>query len=246
MPPLEFSSQRPRDQVAQARAAYLAWQVEPPVFADTTIALNLWRVIQTLREAVPRDTILTNGAGNFASWGHRFWQYGNRNAALRTQLAPTSGAMGYGVPAGIAAALLSAQQSQAQTVVTLSGDGDFMMNGQELATAVQYGARVLFIVFNNRMFGTIRMHQERHYPARISGTELHNPDFAALARAYGAFGASVEKTDDFAAVLQRALTHLREQAGPALIELRYDGNVITPSATLAGIRDTALAAVAKS
>ena len=198
--------------------------------------------MQTLRDALPRETILTNGAGNFASWGHRFWQYGHRDASLRTQLAPTSGAMGYGVPAGIAAALLGAQLGHAQPVVTLSGDGDFMMNGQELATAVQYGARVLFIVFNNRMFGTIRMHQERNYPARISGTDLHNPDFAALARAYGAFGESVDKTDAFAAVLQRALTYLRDQAGPALIELRYDGNVITPSATLAGIRKNAFAA----
>jgi acetolactate synthase-1/2/3 large subunit len=225
------AAQQGTDQVAQARAAYLAWQAEPALFADTSIALNLWSVMQTLRDTLPRDTILTNGAGNFASWGHRFWQYGHRDAALRTQLAPTSGAMGYGVPAGIAAALLGAQQGQAQPVVTLTGDGDFMMNGQELATAVQYGARVLFIVFNNRMFGTIRMHQERNYPARVSGTELHNPDFAALARAYGAFGESVDETDAFAAVLQRALTHLRDQAGPALIELRYDGNLITPSAT---------------
>lgn len=245
MPLLDRPAHKHVDQVAQARAAYVAWQAEPALFADTSIALNLWQVMQVLREALPRDTILTNGAGNFASWGHRFWQYGNREAALRTQLAPTSGAMGYGVPAGIAAALLGAQQGHAQPVVTLTGDGDFMMNGQELATAVQYGARVLMIVFNNRMFGTIRMHQERDYPARISGTELHNPDFAALARAYGAFGESVDETKQFSAVLQRALTHLQQQAGPALIELRYDGNVITPSATLMGIRESALARAAK-
>ena len=114
-----------------------------------------------------------------------------------------------------------------------------MMNGQELATAVQYAVPVLFIVFNNRMFGTIRMHQERHYPARISGTELHNPDFAALARAYGAFGESVEETDQFADVLQRAMAYLRDEGKPALIELRYDGNLISPSTTLARIRENA-------
>jgi acetolactate synthase-1/2/3 large subunit len=240
MTPLATHAQQRRDQLTQARSAYLQWQAEPAIFADPAMRLNLWRVMQTLREAMPVDTILTNGAGNFASWGHRFWQYGNRDSALRTQLAPTSGAMGYGVPAGIAAALLGTQP-----VLTLTGDGDFMMNGQELATAVQYGARVLFIVFNNRMFGTIRMHQERNYPARISGTELHNPDFAALARAYGAFGESVEATDQFTDALQRALAHLRDQAGPALIELRYDGNLITPSATLNGIREQANKASSK-
>ena len=251
MAPLDRSAQPNIDQVAAARAAYLGWQSEPILFADRSILLNLWQVMQTLRAALPRDTILTNGAGNFASWGHRFWQYGNRDAGaasstpLRTQLAPTSGAMGYGVPAGIAAALLGAQQNHQQHVVTLAGDGDFMMNGQELATAVQYGARVLIVVFNNRMFGTIRMHQERNYPARISGTELHNPDFAALARAYGAFGESVDKTEQFSGVLQRALAHLQQQGGPALIELRYDGNVITPSATLTSIRESAIAAAIK-
>ena len=245
MPVERSAAEQQRDQVAQARAAYLAWQAEPALFTDKSIALNLWRVMQILREKFPPTTILTNGAGNFATWGHRFWQYGNRDAALRTQLAPTSGAMGYGVPAGIAAALLGAQRGNAQPVVTLSGDGDFMMNGQELATAVQYGAKVLFIVFNNRMFGTIRMHQERNYPARISGTELHNPDFAALARAYGAFGESVEHTEEFATVLQHALRYLHENAGPALIELRYDGNIITPSATLTDIRKSAFAAAIK-
>ena len=242
MAPLERHSVQRQEHVAQAREAYQTWQTEPALFADGAMQLNLWRVMHTLREALPANTILTNGAGNFASWGHRFWQYGNRSGALRTQLAPTSGAMGYGVPAGIAAALLGAQQEHAQPVLTLTGDGDFMMNGQELATAVQYGARVLFIVFNNQMFGTIRMHQERNYPARVCGTELHNPDFAALARAYGAWGETVDQTDQFAGALQRALTRLREQPGPALIELQYDGNLITPSATLAGIRKTAHAA----
>ena len=233
------------EHLGQARQDYLQWQREPAICADPSMRLNLWRVMQILLASLPAETILTNGAGNFASWGHRFWRYGSRGAPLRTQLAPTSGAMGYGVPAGIAAALLSAQQSQLQAVVTLTGDGDFMMNGQELATAVQYGARVVFIVFNNQMFGTIRMHQERHYPERVSGTGLHNPDFAALARAYGAFGETVEDTTEFAEVLARALAYCRDHARPALIELRYDGNLITPSATLAGIRAAAKSTLAK-
>ena len=238
-------SQSRLQEVAEARQDYLQWQREPAICADLSVRLNLWRVMQILLATLPAETILTNGAGNFASWGHRFWRYGSRDAPLRTQLAPTSGAMGYGVPAGIAAALLSAQQSQPQPVVTLTGDGDFMMNGQELATAVQYGARVVFIVFNNHMFGTIRMHQERHYPERVSGTGLHNPDFAALARAYGAFGETVEDTAEFAGVLERALAYCRDHARPALIELRYDGNLITPSTTLAAIRAAAKSTHAK-
>jgi acetolactate synthase-1/2/3 large subunit len=124
-------------------------------------------------------------------------------------------------------------------VLTLAGDGDFMMTGQELATAVQYQAGVLFIVFNNSMFGTIRMHQERHYPARVLGTELRNPDFAALARAYGAHGEMVDTTGAFADALQRAQSHIQATGMPALIELRYDGNLITPNATLDMIRQTA-------
>lgn len=227
-------------QCAPARAAYRAWQEEPALCKAPETALNLWHVMQTLREKLGPDTVLTNGAGNFASWGHRFWQYGSRAAGLRTQLEPTSGAMGYGVPAGIAAALVSSLRGIPRTVLTLAGDGDFMMNGQELATAVQYRARVLLIIFNNNMYGTIRMHQERHFPARISGTELHNPDFAALARAYGAFGESVTTTQEFDATLGRACAHMEAQSGPAIIELRYDGNLITPSTTLAAIRQSAL------
>jgi acetolactate synthase-1/2/3 large subunit len=126
-----------------------------------------------------------------------------------------------------------------RTVVTFAGDGEFMMTGQELATAVQYGAGVVIIVFNNNMFGTIRMHQEREYPGRVSGTGLHNPDFAALARAYGGHGEVVENTADFAPALERALAHANQQNLPALIELRYDGNLITPNATLETIRKTA-------
>jgi acetolactate synthase-1/2/3 large subunit len=130
-------------------------------------------------------------------------------------------------------------------VVTFAGDGEFMMTGQELATAVQYGAGVVLIVFNNNMFGTIRMHQEREYPGRVSGTGLHNPDFAALARAYGGHGEVVEKTADFAPALERALAHANQENLPAVIELRYDGNLITPNATLETIRKTAEAGKAR-
>ena len=223
--------------VAAARADYAAWQQEPALFAGDRQPLNLWQVVRTLQEALPAQTILTNGAGNFASWAHRFWRY----AGFRTQLAPSSGAMGYGVPAGVAAAILEAHRGTRRPVLTFAGDGDFMMNGQELATAVQFTAPVLFIVFNNGMFGTIRMHQERAYPGRVSGTALRNPDFAALARAYGAAGEIVETTAAFAPALQRALAHIASTGLPALIELRYDGNLITPNATLDSIRARALA-----
>lgn len=228
--------------VAPARAEFDAWQAEPPIFANQSAKLNLWQVVQTLQSTLPRDTVLTNGAGNFASWAHRFWLYGDKSTAFRTQLAPTSGAMGYGVPAGVAARIVEQHQGKPRTVLTFAGDGDFLMTGQELATAVQYEAGVLFIVFNNSMYGTIRMHQEREYPARVSGTELRNPDFAALARAYGAHGAVVETTEAFADALQAALAHMAATGLPALIELRYDGNLITPNATLESIRRSAQAA----
>jgi acetolactate synthase-1/2/3 large subunit len=220
-----------RHTVAEAKAELAAYQEQPPIFRDGSSPLDLWQLVQQLMEAAPPDTIITNGAGNYATWAHRFYRYG----AMRTQLAPTSGAMGYGVPAGIAAKIIDPQR----TVVTFAGDGEFMMNGQELATAVQYKAGVVIIVFNNSMFGTIRMHQERGYPGRVSGTTLHNPDFAALAKAYGAHGEVVARTEEFGPALARALEHTRTQKLPALIELRYDGNLITPNATLETIRATA-------
>ncbi|HEX8957971.1 MAG TPA: thiamine pyrophosphate-binding protein, partial [Burkholderiaceae bacterium] len=231
-----------RGALEEARADLLAWQKEPAVFKDGKVALNLWQVVQTLQAELPADTILTNGAGNFATWGHRFWRYGDKSSGLRTQLAPTSGAMGYGVPAAVAARIATQHAGKPRSVLNFAGDGDFMMNGQELATAVQYRAGVLFIVFNNGMYGTIRMHQEKTYPARVSGTELHNPDFAALARAYGAFGEMVDKTADFAPALRRARAHIAETGLPALIELRYDGTLLTPGASLEAIRQAALAA----
>jgi len=218
--------------VETARAEYLANQTEAPIFKDKNQPLNLWQVVQEISKQVPRDAIITNGAGNHTTWAHRYYRYGQ----MRTQLAPTSGAMGYSVPSGIAAKLTHPER----TVITFAGDGEFMMNGQELATAAQYGVGVVVIVFNNGMYGTIRMHQEREFPNRQVGTELHNPDFAALARAYGGSGEIVTKTDEFAPALQRALAFARDKKLPALIELRYDGNLITPGATLETIRNTAM------
>jgi acetolactate synthase-1/2/3 large subunit len=160
----------------------------------------------------------------------RFYQY----TGYRTQLAPTNGAMGYGVPAAIAAKIAQPKR----TVVCFAGDGDFMMNGQELATAVQYGAGVIFVVVNNGMYGTIRMHQEREYPARVYGTALRNPDFAQLAKAYGAYGAVVEKTSDFAPAFEQAVS----SGSPAILELRIDPDAITTRTSLSAIREKALQA----
>jgi len=232
MEPVDASAWR--DSVEQARAEYSAWQQQPSIFKDNNAPLNLWQVVQELKAQCPADTIITNGAGNYATWAHRYWAYGG----MRTQLAPTSGAMGYSVPSGVAAKIID----PSRTVVTFAGDGEYLMNGQELATAVQYKAGVVIIVFNNQMFGTIRMHQEREYPGRVSGTTLHNPDFAAVARAFGGHGETVAATEDFAPALQRALAFTREQSLPAIIELRYDGNLITPGATLDTIRKQAVAA----
>lgn len=229
-----------RHTVAEARADLQAWQAEPPIFKDKQARLNLWQVVQALKAELPADTIITNGAGNFATWAHRFWSYGG----LRTQLAPTSGAMGYGAPAAVAAGIIEKHAGRQRSVVNFAGDGDFLMNGQELATAVQFQSGVLFIVFNNGTYGTIRMHQEREFPARVSGTSLHNPDFAALAKAYGAHGEAVDTTEDFVVALGRARAHIASTGMPALIELRYDADLITPNASLESIRNTALKAKA--
>jgi acetolactate synthase I/II/III large subunit len=190
-------------------------------------ALNMAQVVEFLRKRLPANAILTNGAGNFASWLHRFYPY----TGFRTQLAPTNGAMGYGFPAAVAAKITHPDRP----VVCFSGDGDYLMNGQELATAVQYGANVITLVINNGMYGTIRMHQEREYPARVWGTELRNPDFAALARAYGAHGETVSATQEFEPAFERALA----SGKPALIECRIDPEAITPKTTLSAIRAAA-------
>jgi acetolactate synthase-1/2/3 large subunit len=191
--------------------------------------LDLGQVVRELNVKLPADTLVANGAGNYSGWVHRYWQYG----AFRTQLAPTSGAMGYGVPAAIAARL----HEPRRPVVCFAGDGCFLMTGQELATAAQYGADVLFLVVNNGMYGTIRMHQEREYPKRVHGTALRNPDFAALARSYGAHGETVRATAEFGPALERALASGR----PALIELVIDPDAITTRTTLSAIRKAALA-----
>jgi acetolactate synthase I/II/III large subunit len=189
--------------------------------------LDLGEVMAFLRDRLPENAILTNGAGNFSVWAHRFYRF----TRYRTQLGPTSGAMGYGLPAAVAAKLVHPER----IVVCFTGDGDFLMTGQELATAVQYELPVVVVLVNNRMFGTIRMHQERHYPGRVVGTDLLNPDFAALAAAFGAHGEAVERTADFEPAFERAL----ESGRPALVELQVDPEGITPRATLSQLRAAA-------
>lgn len=193
--------------------------------------IDMPALVGLLQQHLPPDAVLTNGAGNFASWTHRFFRHHGLAKGHKTQLAPTVGAMGYGVPAGIAAAITSGR-----IAVTMAGDGDFMMNGQELATAVQYGAKTIVILLNNSMFGTIRMHQERDYPNRKAGTVLRNPDFVALAQAYGFVGVKISKTAQFEAQLLAALE--REQG--TLIEVMLDPEVITTRGTLSAITQAAL------
>lgn len=193
-------------------------------------AVQLGEIVAHMRDTLPPDTIVANGAGNYSGWVHRFWRF----REFGTQLAPTSGSMGYGVPAAVAAALAYPER----TVLSFSGDGCFQMNGQELGTAVQYDAKPIFFVINNGMYGTIRMHQEREYPTRVSGTDIVNPDFAALARAYGAHGETVSRTEEFEAAFERA----RKAGRAALIELRIDPEAITTRTTLSKIRETALSA----
>jgi acetolactate synthase-1/2/3 large subunit len=209
-----------------ARSDYLDNIKHSPVPGD----LQMGDIMAWLRQRLPDDAILTNGAGNYATWSHRFYQY----RKFRTQLGPTNGSMGYGVPAAVAAKIAAPDR----VVISFNGDGCFMMNGQELATAVQYGANVVFLVINNGMYGTIRMHQEKTYPGRVSGTELHNPDFVALGKAYGAHAELVEKTAEFAPAFERALAAGR----PALLELRLDPEAITPKASLTDLRNAALKA----
>jgi acetolactate synthase-1/2/3 large subunit len=209
-----------RDGVKSARADYEAWQAPRPVPGD----VDLWRIAQWLDAQLPDDAIVTNGAGNYSTWMHRLFRY----RGFRTQLAPYSGAMGYGVPAAVAAKLVY----PGRVVVSWNGDGCFLMNGQELATAVQYDLAVIFIVVDNGMYGTIRMHQEKNYPGRVSGTDLRNPDFAALARAYGARGETVQRTEEFAPAFERA----RAAAGPSLIHVKVDPQALTMSTTLDGLR----------
>ncbi len=212
--------------VSEARAAYEAHS--RPTVSPGDVQLS--DIVRALRERLPDDAIICNGAGNYAVWVHRFWEY----RMFRTQLGPTSGSMGYGVPAAVAAKLKYPER----TVVAFAGDGCYFMTGQEFLTAVQYSAPIIVIVCNNSMYGTIRMHQERHHPARISGTDLVNPDFAALARACGGFGATVERTEDFAAAFDEA----QASGLSAVIELKIDPEALTPAASLSEIRRRAVEA----
>jgi acetolactate synthase-1/2/3 large subunit len=212
-----------REWTEAARAEYEAWQQSEPMPGT----LDLGECIAHLREQAP-DAIVTNGAGNFSAWVHRFWRWHD----YPTQLAPTSGAMGYGVPAAVAAKAVYPDR----TVICFAGDGDFLMNGQELATAMQYDLPIVILVVNNGMYGTIRMHQERHFPGRVVGTDLANPDFAAYARAFGAHGETVTETSGFPAALERA----RAAGTSALLELQIDPEAINPRTTLSRIRAGAL------
>lgn len=208
----------------QARADYEAGLACPPQPGE----LQMPEVMAHLHEVLPPDAVVTNGAGNYTVWAHRWYRFRH----FPSQLAPTNGAMGYGVPAAVAAQLVF----PARRVVCFAGDGCFLMNGQELATAVRYRLPIVFLVVNNGMFGTIRMHQEREYPGRTVGTQLTNPDFALYAQAFGAAGETVRRTADFAPALARALAH----DGPSLIELQIDPQAITPRQTLDQLREKSL------
>ena len=217
-----------RDWTAQANADYLANLVPVPV-----APLDMAEVIRLLDEKLPEGTIFTNGAGNYSGWLHRFHRYTGLHRFGKTQLAPTSGAMGYGVPAAVAAALLQDER----WAVNIAGDGDFLMTGQELATATGYGAKKLLVVIvDNGTYGTIRMHQEREYPGRVSGSDLFNPDFAKLAEAFGFAAFKAEATEQVGPALDAAIAAGR----PALIHLRLSSDVSTSRSTLSAIREAAL------
>ncbi len=221
-----------RDWTASAHADYLAWSETLPETPCEPGQVQMANVIAALRQTLDEDAIIASGAGNYATWIHRFWRF----RRYATQAAPTSGSMGYGVPAAVAAKL---QFPDAQ-VVAMAGDGCFQMTGQEFGTAVQFGANIVVIVVDNGIYGTIRMHQEREFPGRISGTDLVNPDFAALARAYGGVGFTVTADAEIRPALEAALAADK----PALIHVRISPEAITPVTTLSAIRAKALAAKA--
>jgi acetolactate synthase-1/2/3 large subunit len=202
-------------------AAYRKWST-PPATSPGEVAMG--PIMVWLEENLPDDAIMTNGAGNYATWLHRF----HRFRKFATQAAPASGSMGYGLPAAVAAKAMFPERE----VVCFAGDGCFLMHGQEFATAVRYDLPIITIVINNGIYGTIRMHQERDYPGRVSGTGLTNPDFAAYAQAFGGYGAKVERTEDFADAFLRA----RESGKPSIIEVTLDPEAITPTRTLSQIR----------
>jgi acetolactate synthase I/II/III large subunit len=212
-----------KDQVAAARQEFIEW-TEPRKIPGE---VQYGEIIRWLSDHLPEDTIIAGGAGNFAAWLHRHFRY----KGFRTQLGPTNGSMGYGYPAAVAAKIAEPKRP----VLALCGDGDFLMTGQEIATAAQYGANFVALVVNNGLYGTIRMHQEREYPGRVYATELRNPDFAAYARAFGGHGETVTRTADFAPAYERAVASSK----PALIEVKIDPDAISPSTTLSAIREKA-------
>ncbi|WP_075292181.1 thiamine pyrophosphate-binding protein [Pararhizobium arenae] len=209
------------DRTRRMHGAYLEWSTPPQTGPG---AVQMGPIMEWIEANVPDDAIFTNGAGNYATWVHRF----HRFRRFATQAAPTSGSMGYGLPAAVAAKTLFRERE----VVCFAGDGCFLMHGQEFATAVRYRLPIITLIINNGIYGTIRMHQEREYPGRVSATDLTNPDFAALAIAYGGHGEIVEKTADFAGAFERA----RASGKPSIVEIRLDPEAITPTRTLSQIR----------
>lgn len=225
----EDANINPFDAGGEAHREWTQWATYAPSqntpALDALDALDMAACVTAMRDRLPADSIICNGAGNFAGWWHRYWRY----EGYPTQLAPTSGAMGYGVPAGVAAAL----RNPDRMVVTVAGDGDFLMNGQELATAAQYGANLLVLVVDNSAYGTIRMHQERDYPGRVSATQLSNPDFAALGAAFGAWTATAATTADFISALGEA----KKRKGLRLIHMKIDVEQLAASgARVSGLR----------
>ncbi|WP_158803440.1 thiamine pyrophosphate-binding protein [Acidisoma sp. L85] len=214
-----------RKETQQARADFLAWTSIAPKLPGS---VQYGEVMVWLRDRLPPDAIVTNGAGNYTIWVQRFLRF----RSFGSQLAPISGSMGYGLPAAVGAKRIQ----PGRMVVCFAGDGCFLMNGQEFATAVQYDLPIIVIVVDNGMYGTIRMHQERHYPGRVSGTDLRNPDFAGYARAFGGHGEKVERTEDFEAAFERAFA----SGLPSIIHLIVDPEALTPGASLSAIREKAL------
>jgi acetolactate synthase-1/2/3 large subunit len=215
-----------RNATAVAHADFLAWTEKPTAVPG---AVNLGEIVAGLREKIPADAVICNGAGNFSVWVHRYTRY----RRYGTQLAPVCGSMGYGVPAAVGMKRLAPERM----VIAFAGDGDFLMTGQEFATAVQYELPVIIVVVDNGMYGTIRMHQERHYPGRVVATGLRNPDFAAYARAFGGYGATVEKTADFFPAFEAA----RKCGLPAILHVKVDPEALTPAKSLTAIREKAQA-----
>ncbi len=211
--------------VRDGRAIYDRWSLKP---TNVPGALNPGEIVARLREELPKDAIICNGAGNYATWVHRFYRW----EQFGTQLAPISGSMGYGVPAAVGASRLDPNR----TIVAFAGDGCFMMTGQELATAVQYDLPVIIVILDNSMFGTIRMHQENHYPGRVTATALRNPDFALMSKAYGGYGETVRTTEDFMPAFRRA----KASGKPSILHCILDQEAITPARTLSSYRDAAL------